>query len=335
MSGKTVPEGNVMHRVMFPERDVREVARTSEDVLLEECRNCHASLDVEAFSYLGKCIRKYAIMKLTNLRAILSDMNVKGPSTFNHTAACVTAAEKEIETERMRERDPNADDLFVVEDHCGDTARLVDRPASPDRVNKRKVSWATDGVPILDRQQRRAVDTAKIKRLTMINAGPGTGKSTTLSVLIKEAIETVGSAKILFLSFTKRAEMVIKERLSCIGLDEFVLDKRELYQSPGICILTFDKYAYMFTKEMFATYSLGKQESLPHLKELSKQGIPLLDYLIVDECQDLSLVEYQMMKEVASFTRRTVLAGDPRQECFAECSYFGKEWCNTEESESP
>lgn len=30
---------------------------------------------------------------------------------------------------------------------------------------------------------------------------------------------------------------------------------------------------------------------------------------------------------------RTVLAGDPKQECFSECSYFSNLWCSVDESE--
>lgn len=351
----TVSEGIVMHRLLFPDRDIRDVVRTSEDLLLEECRNSDIPVDVDSLSYLGNTIRKYLPKKLPELKSILGKAKVRGPSTFTHTAACVAAAEREIETERMSKRDQQADELFVLEDKQGDVVQHMDHhhlivPTYSDdgrsitntqkktnNNNKKRMrngSLPSDGVFQLDQHQRRAVEIAKITKLTMINAGPGTGKTTTLSVLIKEMLETSHSAKILFLSFTKKAETVMKDRLMRMGLEDLILDSKDLYQSPGICVLTFDKYAYTLTKQMFQTYSLGKQESIPHLQDLSKQGIKLLDYLIVDECQDLSLVEYQMMKAVSLFSHQTVLAGDPRQECFSECSYFGKDWCAQDESDN-
>lgn len=323
--------------------DVRDVVRMKESARLEECDNVNVCIDEDRIEHLEECIRKYLPMRLVDLKILLSGLKVRGVSTFSHMAACVVVAESELETESMGTEDAAADDLFVLERDCGDQVSRLERQPPPETGRGSSATTCTwtgadplsyTNLPILDREQRRAVEAAKSKSLTMINAGPGTGKTTTLSILVKEAVETTQSAKILFLSFTKRAEIVINERLCSMGLSDIIIDKTNLYHSPGICVLTFDRYAYTLTGEIFQSYSLGKQASLPHLRDLTRQGIYLLDYLIVDECQDLALVEYQMMKEVSKLSHRTVLAGDPRQECFRECSYFGKDWCSTEESDS-
>lgn len=47
----------------------------------------------------------------------------------------------------------------------------------------------------------------------------------------------------------------------------------------------------------------------------------------------LSLLEFQMMTELSKMTGKTVLAGDQRQECFADCGHFAKMWCDVNESE--
>lgn len=106
----------------------------------------------------------------------------------------------------MAKRDPGKDDMFTLEDSSGDKVTRACATTHPqcdvDQI---------DGVPskgyksvTLDSHQRAAVEMALSKKLTLINAGPGTGKSTTLSVLMCELMMNELKPTILFLSFSPK-----------------------------------------------------------------------------------------------------------------------------------
>lgn len=308
---------------MFPERDVRDVVRLKDRQLMDECSKSDRSWIEESVLKLERATEKYLPMQQCVLREHLNSMQIKGTSTYVHCAGCIKAAEYDLETNRMAKKDsPAIGDHFSVEDTSGDHVKRMDSNAVGECSNvqslqvggvKRRFDFSASSTT-LDKRQKSAVVAATCKKLTLINAGPGTGKTTTLCVMVRELMNLPEKPKILFLSYSTKAEQVMKEKLVDMGLDHCMVDKRDMYIVSGICVLTFDKYAYTINKTVYESYNMSKLKVLDLLREISKQRTQLLDYIIVDECQDLSLVEFQMLEEVGKFSKRTVLAGDPRQE---------------------
>ncbi len=353
MTDRTSVADCIEHRIAFPKRDVREVVRLSDRTLKMQCSTLSRRLNRRKVSALSRRANKFTSMELPQLRQKLKSSGFSCCESFSHCAACIALAEYELECCHKSAAEPGDEDHFQLENESGDMLeRTIPGPGpgpgpgtgtgsgtgtgTKRRRSSCETASASNPVPslVLDTHQREAVEMAKSAGLTMINAGPGTGKTTTLCILVRELIESNPSVKILFLSFSTKAEDVMKSRIKSMGLGEYIVPKQALYYTPGVCILTFDKYAYTLNNTLCESYSMGKQESLVHLKAIVESGNKMLDYLLVDESQDLSLVEYQMMVEISKFSERTVLAGDPRQECFSGCSSFSNMWCTVKDGEA-
>lgn len=331
----------VIHRLTFPTRDVRNVVKIGTSGLTGEVMTGGKSPDSKSIAKLKKEVAKYSCKTLTEVRGLLVKRGIRGPSTYSLTAGIVKLAEFDVETESMCKTDSHSRNAFANEEDAPDLNSRIDSSelvtyananASASRSQFRDRAEGCCGV-VLDEHQLAAIEKAKRFDLTLINAGPGTGKTTTICKLVSDLISAPKPPRILILSFTTQAEKVMIDKIKLSGGSEFIVSKHDIYHTPGVCVLTFDKFAYSLTSKIYPTFEQGKLEALSQLKKLSKQNKLLLDYLMVDECQDLSLIEYQMMKELRLVASKTVLAGDPRQECFADCSHFSRMWCTEEVSD--
>lgn len=326
----------ITHRLLFPQRDVREVVKTDPTVLSAEClRSTQKQPERSKVNNLLSMVQELSIHQLKYLHSKLKEAGIRGPSTYAHLASCIKLTEYELETKAMRTDSRGTGTTFALELCSGDmTSPIIHLDATPSSrlhschgPQKGRERAAASHRVELDEKQRVAADASKRTALTLINAGPGTGKTLTLCILAEEIMREIPSSKILFLSFTVKAQDLMTKRMKDMGAGDVLLKADEMYHSPGLCILTFDKYAYSLTKQTFDTYEMGKQDALRRLRSMASEGLRLFDYLLVDESQDLSSLEFQMMRCLRDMCGKTVLAGDPRQEVFSDCGHFSRLWC--------
>jgi hypothetical protein len=90
-------------------------------------------------------------------------------------------------------------------------------------------------------------------RELLISAGPGAGKTTTVTNLLAEIVRRAPSARVLVLAFNVEAESILKKRLARLGLrrgsnglSAGVIPKPKVLDPmfKGCAVMTFDKMAY-------------------------------------------------------------------------------------------
>ncbi len=218
---------------------------------------------------------------------------------------------------------------FVEESGKASTYKI-----QPETLKRLKTSRARKDLGKISFENLRDLDDyqrkAKSTDLTMINAGPGTGKTTTVCRIICELLMERGeSVSILVLSFTVQAEKELLRTVRSIVSRELILSKADVMMGRGLSILTFDKMAYQVTGKNGGTYSDKKREAGESLNSISQNGNIIFDYLIIDECQDVGHHEARMLIPLEKLSRRVILAGDPRQECFRGTMFFSDRWCRS------
>lgn len=348
----------IIHRLTYPDKDVREVVKMTQKQLTDQLMTGGINPSAGAIAQFSEAVDVYKGWHLPDVRKRLATYKIRGPSTYTLGAAVIKAAEYDLETLRMqsvgseeeeeeeedgedkgeikKKKEGEEEDFFKCEDGVPDQMKKIPSSMLSDVEESKSFGGTRRNSSLfpLDAHQLAAIEQAKRCKLTLINAGPRTGKTTTLCMLIRDLITSASPPSVLVLSFTIQAEEVMTSKIKDAGCSDFIVSKYDIYHTPGVCVLTFDKFAYSLTKATYSSYEQSKLEALSQLKTLSAQKKMLLDYLVVDECQDLSLVEYKMMKELANVCRKVVMAGDPRQECSADCSHFSREWCESREKAS-
>ncbi|WP_195468127.1 UvrD-helicase domain-containing protein [Clostridium sp. D43t1_170807_H7] len=172
-----------------------------------------------------------------------------------------------------------------------------------------------------------------INEKTIVNAGPGTGKTYTvikrlLYILENELIDPEG---ILVLCYTRSAIAVIKDRI-----DEAIKNGMLPYESKAISIYTFDSFATMYLSELEIDVSgLSYNERIKVFNEnIDDKIFENIDYLIIDEIQDLVNERAKMVFNIIkSINCGYLLLGDKCQaiydyDCEDEVSIDSEEFYN-------
>ena len=228
------------------------------------------------------------------------------------------------------------------------------------------------GVSDLDEYQRAAVDLGvrMLRRACgaeadapdelAISAGPGSGKTTTLTNFLAEAMRAVPEARIVVLVFNVEAERVLLERLRRMlcgqraGEAQLIPKAQALRpEVKGCAVLTFDKMAYQIcnhvgqedvanllgigggaarepmSRVVGSSFRDGKERASERLRA-SPHMFSCFDMVVVDEGQDVTPLEEGIVAGLcaARRSRRPALisSGDPRQEVCSGATWFSKVW---------
>ena len=233
--------------------------------------------------------------------------------------------------------DEDFEELFTLE--CGlGKRRGVDKMTS-DEMKKEAQSHIynykkSNGVE-LDKHQSLACSKVFKNDLTMINAGPGTGKTTTVCKLLQSIMLDSGHdpPMVVALTFTRAGEQVLIKNMEKLLPDHLIKSMFSFPSDKGLYIATFDKFA----GNIIGALDIGNVgydgRKLIAGKHISEDEDLKLDFLVVDESQDVKVPEMAIITSLAEKTKRTVLAGDPRQECSQGNMFFSSKWMYTEEEE--
>lgn len=197
----------------------------------------------------------------------------------------------------------------------------------------------------LDQYQQEVVNTAVHQRpkTLLINAGPGAGKTTTLTHMLKELLRLYPGMRILVVVFNVNAESELKSRLRAMGVTALI-PKDQTYEAPNGCaVLTFDKLAYQAKKaapnqlllamQGLAVTDVGYNRSKEEAARLIAENPSLRNWniVVVDEGQDVS--DEAPMVDALTMDPGTqlVVAGDPRQEVYSGATWYSHLWATSPE----
>lgn len=179
----------------------------------------------------------------------------------------------------------------------------------------------------LDSSQQLVCDSRHRNRI-ILNAGPGSGKTTTLTHITKLLTGDNPEARILVLVFNRTAEAEFKHKLSCWGCkvnDSSCVGgktKASCVTKFGIWVMTFNKFACKVIGKTSNNYTKDIDLAVAKLLTLSSSD-PLVswDHVILDEAQDMTS-KHAAIGEAVSRTAKVIIAGDPRQELYDGCTWF-------------
>lgn len=203
----------------------------------------------------------------------------------------------------------------------------------------------------LDEGQERAARIALTAPRTVIVAGPGAGKTTTVCGIAARAAES--GKRVAILAFNVAAARVTTNRLRSFRNKASILsqDKAVKGDAPGITVMTFNKYVFQFRErrgwESNASVAGGGVRFGRHPAYVGagggpggggkgsydralERGIDLgagsnehWDVLIIDEAQDVQNKHVRLIEQLIPLVRgHVVVAGDPRQELYTGASWF-------------
>jgi hypothetical protein len=207
---------------------------------------------------------------------------------------------------------------------------------------------------------RRALPPATRAKNILVSAGPGAGKTSTLTNLIAAILSGVPSARVAVLAFNVGAEATLRQRLRAFGVNskEKMIPKSQLFVpggGGGCAVLTFDKLAYRVCehKAQLAvaaslaggatapppanrTYRQTKENAGLYLAQAKAAAVAnaptanpydTFDLVIVDEAQDVTGLEASIVEGLlATANTGLVAAGDPRQEVYTGANWYSKLW---------
>ena len=194
---------------------------------------------------------------------------------------------------------------------------------------------------------------------SILHAGPGAGKTTTVCNLAYDTMISNPDSRILFITFTKAGVSAIEEKMGILDIfcNNFVQSYHDMSKNyPGIYITTFnaygqhreyyDKLSYReVDEEKSITYEslddLCESENPEPSKRTYDESLALhsafglqtwenWDLLIVDECQDILPKHETIINQIESLGKRVAYAGDPRQAIYHGATFFNK-LCNSNE----
>ena len=217
---------------------------------------------------------------------------------------------------------------------------------------------------VLDFDQRSVLSRWDSPRL-VINAGPGSGKTTVLCALAAEIRRRAPDASVLVLAFNREARRVVSNRIETLGCQDDggmgegpVLAAKEVHRARipqgMVGVRTFNEFARGIV-EMCPSIPpcgvvLGDQDGKPGVGASSDDYDPELfaaalalrtlvpkdlrwDWLIVDEGQDVQIKHVGLISELQQRCSHFVVAGDPRQELYPGAMWFSNLWVDTPEHE--
>lgn len=174
----------------------------------------------------------------------------------------------------------------------------------------------------------------------LFSAGPGAGKTFTLINLAQTVCQDNPNARVLALMFNVAAETSFQNRVGSACVRKAAYDPYA--PPPGICCLTFDKFASKVVGSSGGSGATIKAKVAPvgvtswelnrqlALEILQQNPITALDYLIIDEAQDVTKDYVTLCQVLMASAAHTVLAGDPRQELYAGSGWFSCLWSQGE-----
>ena len=138
---------------------------------------------------------------------------------------------------------------------------------------------------------------------TLVNAGPGTGKTHTVIERLKHIVKNykeIDPDDVLVLCFSRSAVRVIRDRLNK------AMDENEIsHIAKRFNVLTFDSFATWYLKEIEPEYDLtylNYDERISRFIQKYEKSPAVLcpEYLIVDEIQDLVGKRAEMVRSLLS-----------------------------------
>jgi len=200
----------------------------------------------------------------------------------------------------------------------GTRAELIDRLLS---------SSEEDSIPTqLDDSQIEIINHID-DSVQIINAGPGSGKTTTMAHLVA-TVSKVPDMRVLALMYNRNARTAFKSKLK--GLNVKVTPKQQLTNSSGVFVVTFDEYVYHTRVAGTISSFLGTfRETFEYGLDIPRKSNEWYHYLIIDEAQDLLPNHVQLISQLRNWSYHVVIAGDPRQEIYMGSGWFSKLWRKT------
>jgi hypothetical protein len=199
--------------------------------------------------------------------------------------------------------------------------RLIEKCAAtniPASVNDR-----------LDDSQVLVVDSWASPRL-IIDAGPGSGKTTTLCALVGRILTESPKARILILAFNREAVKVLTSRIRTIRPK--ILSRKcihKAYIPQGQCgVRTFN----VFAAKVVGYENLENVCDHKFDADIANAAIILnnkptsidWEWVIIDEGQDVQMKHVPLVDAIVARTTHFVVAGDPRQELYTGAVWFSR-----------
>lgn len=163
----------------------------------------------------------------------------------------------------------------------------------------------------------------------IVNAGPGSGKTTTICRLIAEAMVRCPMSRILVLAFNREAASVLRHRIQAFCSDKVKL-QADIEAPVALCVRTFNEFAYAVLRVQHADIPLEYDAQLVAASIVVKD-CHVWDWVVVDEGQDVQNKHTGLLDSIP--TRRLVVAGDPRQELYPGANWFSRLWRSAPKSE--
>ncbi|MBY5950540.1 UvrD-helicase domain-containing protein [Algoriphagus marincola] len=184
------------------------------------------------------------------------------------------------------------------------------------------IKWRGDAIKFeedrLNEEQREIYD-AEINQHISVIAGPGSGKTHTLTLRVARLVHHVGinPDEILVLAYNRAVVSELKDRLGKLFSD---LGYGKL--SKRLKIFTFHGLAKKYCQEKLENKDFDKWEPtlLSILHESPGEifgGLGNIKHVLVDEFQDINNVRIQLLKEIQNLTRSYLfIIGDPNQSIY-------------------
>jgi superfamily I DNA/RNA helicase len=183
----------------------------------------------------------------------------------------------------------------------------------------------------LSEEQKKVYDEVITKNVQVI-AGPGSGKTHTLTLRVARLIhqENIRPENILVLAYNRAVVVELKERLtklfSSLGYAN-IIQRLKVFTFHGFCKVSLrDSIRHLEFAEWIPRF-IETARSQPGI--ISNQ-LGVIKYVFVDEFQDITAERLELLKLIANPQNTfTTVIGDPNQ------SIYGYERVNENESRSP
>ncbi len=170
----------------------------------------------------------------------------------------------------------------------------------------------------LNKEQRTVYDSYINQNINVV-AGPGSGKTHTLSLRVAKLVHHIGISpdEILVLAYNRAVVSELKDRLGKLFND---LGYSNL--SKRLKIFTFHGMAKRYCKEEIGEADFGKWEDIFLNKLNSQPGIVLnqlgkIKHILVDEFQDINDTRMDVLSMLTSLTSSKIfIIGDPNQSIY-------------------
>lgn len=181
----------------------------------------------------------------------------------------------------------------------------------------------------LDEDQVKLLDLPMNNNLTLVVAGAGAGKTTTLSHTIKYTIENtdipLNELRIVVISYNTAVEKHLNSTLK--NLDIKISSKKSDYNLPGVRVLTFHKLACAILKTIaYFNFNENNYKQCIRNAIINLYKTPKIDFLFIDEAHDIKDELISFAESLYLHSNSTTLAGDPRQEINEGASWFTSLW---------